>query len=55
MCSIAGVTRFSIFAKVSGTMVGDGGCSKLVGQFFEILGYVGYVGAQFKARAELGT
>lgn len=35
-------------------MVGSGD-PKLVDQYFEILGYVGYIGAQYQAWAELET
>ncbi len=36
-------------------MVGGGGNGKLVGQIFCISGYVGDMGDQYQARAELGT
>ena len=55
---MAWVIRSSTSAKVSGIVVGCDGNLKLVGLFFEILGYIdeaGYIGALHQARAELGT
>ena len=44
IAAMAWVTRSSTSAKVSGIVVGCGGDPKLVGQFFEILGYMGDAG-----------